>query len=200
MYSKRVKTHKGERKIKTESWLYLERTSFNITPAILNLFFSVKYVKERNNSTALLYMSVFLFKQFNLALSHLFALSLNVKQFYSTLGLEPNWCHHSRPEWTWEQWQWGALTVPQRSSITGPSPLHSFLSYQRYSLGRVSYPSAEMKSVYSGAPADWAAMWMCMSICLYYIIWGARGVMVIVIGNEHGDTSSNPGRDWIHFT
>ena len=25
---------------------------------------------------------------------------------------------------------------------------------------------------------------------------GARGVMVIVVGNEHGDTSSNPGRDW----
>ena len=24
---------------------------------------------------------------------------------------------------------------------------------------------------------------------------GARGVMVIVIGNGHGDTSSNPGRD-----
>ena len=29
---------------------------------------------------------------------------------------------------------------------------------------------------------------------------GACGVMVIVIGNEHGDTSSNPGRDWLHFT
>ena len=23
---------------------------------------------------------------------------------------------------------------------------------------------------------------------------GARGVMVIVVGNEHGDTGSNPGR------
>ena len=29
---------------------------------------------------------------------------------------------------------------------------------------------------------------------------GARGVMVITIGNGHGDTSSNPGRDWLHFT
>ena len=27
---------------------------------------------------------------------------------------------------------------------------------------------------------------------------GACGVMVIVVG--HGDTSSNPGRDWLHFT
>ena len=38
-------------------------------------------------------------------------------------------------------------------------------------------------------------------------MWGARGVngvargvIVIVVGNEHGDTSSNPGRDWLHFT
>ena len=29
---------------------------------------------------------------------------------------------------------------------------------------------------------------------------GARRVMVILAGNEHGDTSSNPGRDWLHFT
>ena len=31
-------------------------------------------------------------------------------------------------------------------------------------------------------------------------IGGARGVMVIVVGNGHGDTSSNPGPDWLHFT
>ena len=27
-----------------------------------------------------------------------------------------------------------------------------------------------------------------------------HGVMVIVVGNGHDDTSSNPGRDWLHFT
>ena len=27
------------------------------------------------------------------------------------------------------------------------------------------------------------------------IAGGGRGVMVIVVGNGHGDTSSNPGRD-----
>ena len=32
------------------------------------------------------------------------------------------------------------------------------------------------------------------------VLGGACGVMVIVIGNGHGDTSSNPGRDWLHFT
>ena len=28
----------------------------------------------------------------------------------------------------------------------------------------------------------------------------AGGVMVIVVGNGHGDTSSNPERNWLHFT
>ena len=30
--------------------------------------------------------------------------------------------------------------------------------------------------------------------------WGARGAMVIVAGYGHGDTSSNPEPDWLHFT
>ena len=29
---------------------------------------------------------------------------------------------------------------------------------------------------------------------------GARGVMVIFVGNGHGDTSSNPGPGLLHFT
>ena len=29
---------------------------------------------------------------------------------------------------------------------------------------------------------------------------GARGVIVIVVGNGHSDMSSNPGRGWLHFT
>ena len=33
-----------------------------------------------------------------------------------------------------------------------------------------------------------------------YQIANARGVMVIVVGNGHGDTSSNPWHDWLHFT
>ena len=28
----------------------------------------------------------------------------------------------------------------------------------------------------------------------------ARGIMVIDVGNGHGDSSSNPGREWLHFT
>ena len=41
------------------------------------------------------------------------------------------------------------------------------------------------------------------SVCGYYIyihIGGARGVVIIVVGNGHGDTCSNPRRDWLHFT
>ena len=35
--------------------------------------------------------------------------------------------------------------------------------------------------------------------CNIYVIGGARGVMVIVAGNGHDDTSSNPGQDWLYF-
>ena len=44
-------------------------------------------------------------------------------------------------------------------------------------------------------------------LCIYsvyaythYIYISTRGVMVIVVGNGHGDTSSNPERDWLHST
>ena len=48
---------------------------------------------------------------------------------------------------------------------------------------------------------------MCIIYCAIYIdyynpyFYGcARGVMVIITGNGQGDMSSNPGRDWLHFT
>ena len=34
----------------------------------------------------------------------------------------------------------------------------------------------------------------------YAVDGGACGVMVIVAGIEHGDTCSNPGGNWLHFT
>ena len=33
-----------------------------------------------------------------------------------------------------------------------------------------------------------------------HIVCRISAVMVIVVGNGHGDTSSNPGREWLHFT
>ena len=47
------------------------------------------------------------------------------------------------------------LRIPQISSITGALPSDCLISYSRHSLG-VSYPTTEMQSVYSTAPADWA--------------------------------------------
>ena len=42
---------------------------------------------------------------------------------------------------------------------------------------------------------DWS------NITVWYLnCGGTRGVMVIVVGNGHGDRSSNPGRSWLHFT
>ena len=48
---------------------------------------------------------------------------------------------------------------------------------------------------------DWL-LWFCLIklSSLNQSKGGARGVMVIVVGNGHSDTSSNPGRDWLHFT
>ena len=31
-------------------------------------------------------------------------------------------------------------------------------------------------------------------------IGGAHGVMFIMVGNGHRDTSSNPWQEWLHFT
>ena len=41
---------------------------------------------------------------------------------------------------------------------------------------------------------------MLKCLLLYKEYGGALGVMIIVIGSGHGDTSSNPGRDRLHFT
>ncbi len=51
----------------------------------------------------------------------------------------------------------GVLRIPQSSRITVTSPSDCLVSYPRHSLG-VSYPSAEVQSVYSTAPADWAKL------------------------------------------
>ena len=45
------------------------------------------------------------FKLVQFSISHLFALSLNVKQFYLTHKLDPVRWYHSGSDWTWEQWQ-----------------------------------------------------------------------------------------------
>ena len=46
-----------------------------------------------------------LFITIQFSISHLFALSLNVKQFYLTHRKDPIRCYYSRSEWTWKWWQ-----------------------------------------------------------------------------------------------
>ena len=53
----------------------------------------------------------------------------------------------------------GVLNILQSSSITGASVSDCLVSYPGHSLVEGSYPSAEIQSVYSVAPADWAT-WM----------------------------------------
>ena len=48
----------------------------------------------------------------------------------------------------------GVLHIPQ-SSITGTSPSDYLVPYPGHTLGEF-YPSAEMQSMYSAAPANWA--------------------------------------------
>ena len=50
----------------------------------------------------------------------------------------------------------GVLHIPKRSSITGASPSDYLVSYAGHLLGEVPYPSAEVQSVYSATPTDWA--------------------------------------------
>ena len=50
----------------------------------------------------------------------------------------------------------GVLRIPQSSSTAGTSPSDCLVSYPGHFLVG-SYPSAEVQSVYSTAPADWAS-------------------------------------------
>ncbi len=52
----------------------------------------------------------------------------------------------------------GVLRIPQSSSTAGTSPSDCLVSYLGHSLGGGSYPSSEVQSVYSTAPADWARL------------------------------------------
>ena len=49
----------------------------------------------------------------------------------------------------------GVIRISQSSSITGTAPSDCLVSFPGHSLWG-SYPSAEMQSVYSTTPADWA--------------------------------------------
>ena len=83
-----------------------------------------------------------LFQTIQFSISHLFALSLNVKEFCLTLATTES---QSGPGSDGNE-----DPIPRSSSITGVSPLDGFCQYQE-----TRCPFAEKLSVYSTAPADW---------------------------------------------
>ena len=54
----------------------------------------------------------------------------------------------------------GVIRIPQSPSITGTSPSDCLVSYPGHSWRGGSYPSEEVQSVYSTAPADLASQRM----------------------------------------
>ena len=86
------------------------------------------------------------------SLSHLYALSLNVKQFnldYINL-YDYIRCYHSGPGSTWERWQWRVTLHSQSSSITRGSPSDCSVTYPGHL--RVPYP---LQLVYYTGPENW---------------------------------------------
>ena len=94
----------------------------------------------------------FLFLTIQSSIIHLFALSLNVKQFYSTYRVGETTLDQSGSGSDGNERE---LRIPQSFGITGTSTSDYLVSYRDHSL-RESYPSAEVQSVYSTAPANWA--------------------------------------------
>ena len=100
---------------------------------------------ELNDQTIL-----FLIVQF--CISHLFAHSLNIKQFYLT---HPIRCYSEAGSDSNE----GVLRIPQISGITGVSSSDCLASYPGHLLVGGSYPSVEMQSAYSTTLIDWALLY-----------------------------------------
>ena len=148
------------------------------------------FVYTQSNGQTVLFLTIC----FNII--HMLAHSLNVKQFYLTNRLDPIRCYHSRSEWTLEQCHW-------RGTLHFPKLKHWSLTIWCHWCCR--------DAVGVFYRLSWLGWNIFVYSCQYFLYvfhvcikcsdsGGARGVMVIVLGNGHGDTSSNSGPDWLHFT
>ena len=72
----------------------------------------------------------------------------------------------------------GVLCIPQSSNITGTSPSDCLVSYSEHSLGEF-YLSAEMQSVHSTAPTDWA--WIVWDTTDAYHVWLSDFLPLVLI-------------------
>ena len=68
-------------------------------------------------------------------------------------------CYHSGLEWTWERWQWRGTPHSPKLQHYWNLTIRLFSVISRTLVGGGGYPSAEVQSVYSTAPADWAKQW-----------------------------------------
>ena len=60
------------------------------------------------------------------------------------------------PEWTWKWWQWRGTRHSLKLQHYWSLTIRLLCVISRTLVGRGSYPSAELQSVYSTAPANWA--------------------------------------------
>ena len=101
------------------------------------------------------------------SISHLFALSSNVKQS------GPGSDGYKR-----------VLHIPQCFGIIIASPLNCLISYPGHLFGWRSYPSAEIQSVYSIAPAAWAVFLFDISVYVFTKHFTQAGFSVYVFTNH----------------
>ena len=110
-----------------------------------------------------------LFLTIQFSISHFFALSLFVKQFYLTYRYDPIRCHHS--EWSWEWWQW-------KGTPHSPKLQH----YWSLTIGLINvisstliegefYPSAEMQLVYSTVLISWVVSYEFLPTAIWYQVF-----------------------------
>ena len=112
-----------------------------------------------SNTNAQLNIKSVLFQTIQSSISTLFALSLNIKQFYLPHRYDPFRCYHSWPKWTWEWWQWRVTPHPHKLQYYWSFTIRFFSVISRTLFGGgESYQSAEMQSVIFTAPADWATI------------------------------------------
>ena len=90
----------------------------------------------------------------------------------------------------------GVVFSPLSLSIISSLCFFLILALYLHILSRASYNCLFCEAM--GKAKNYEKMfWV---IILFVGGGGALSLMVIVVGNGHGDTSSNPGRDGLHFT
>ena len=117
---------------------------------ITNNLIKQSFVYTQLNNQTVLFLTI----QFKI--SHLIALSLNIKQFYSTDKWDSVRCYHFRSEWTWKQWQWRG--TPHSSK------LQYLVSYPRHTLGGFTPLLRSSQCIIQPQLTGWKRGWELVSV------------------------------------